>query len=203
MTGKKAANEAKPVAAAANDTDNLKRTLKKIGGSRSEGLEQYSCQPHRGDALAKHSGPETQEKQISAALAALASIGPKDELEGMGATHRRPQCGDSIIDEQPFEGRRENRAQANKLSRTYVTLLEALNRHRGKSQQTVTVEHVHGHLGGQAVMGVVQPPAGGIARNSWINHMPGKFPRALWPPLPRRRAMFTLPKILNVVGRAI
>jgi hypothetical protein len=63
--------------------------------------------------------------------------------------------------EQTFEGRRENLAQANKLSHTYATLLEALNRHRGKGQQKVTVEHVHVHSGGQAVVGVVQTPGGG------------------------------------------
>jgi hypothetical protein len=62
---------------------------------------------------------------------------------------------------QTFEGRRENLAQANKLSRTYATLLEALNRHRGKGQQKVTVEHVHVHSGGQAVVGVVEAPGGG------------------------------------------
>jgi hypothetical protein len=28
-------------------------------------------------------------------------------------------------------------------------LLDALNRHRGKGQQKVTVEHVHVHSGGQ------------------------------------------------------
>jgi hypothetical protein len=44
-----------------------------------------------------------------------------------------------MIGEQTFEGRRESLAQANKLSRTYATLLEALNRHRGKGQQKVTV----------------------------------------------------------------
>jgi hypothetical protein len=32
-----------------------------------------------------------------------------------------------------------NLSQANKLSRTYATLLEALDRHRGKGQQKVTV----------------------------------------------------------------
>jgi hypothetical protein len=52
-------------------------------------------------------------------------------------------------------------AQANKLSRTYATLLEALNRHRGKGQQKVTVEHVHVHSGGQAVVGVVDGLGGG------------------------------------------
>jgi hypothetical protein len=40
--------------------------------------------------------------------------------------------------ERTFEGRRENLAQANKLSRTDATLLEGLNRHRGKGQQKVT-----------------------------------------------------------------
>ena len=67
----------------------------------------------------------------------------------------------AMIGEQSFEGRRENLAQANKLSRSYATLLEALNRHRGKGQQKVTVEHVHVHAGAQAVVGVVERPGGG------------------------------------------
>jgi hypothetical protein len=62
---------------------------------------------------------------------------------------------------QTFEGMRENLNQANKLSRTYTNLLEALNRHRGKGQQKVTVEHVHVHEGGQAVVGMVETPGGG------------------------------------------
>jgi hypothetical protein len=61
----------------------------------------------------------------------------------------------------PFEGRRENLNQVNKLSRTYAAILEALNRHRGKGQQKVTVEHVHVHAGGQAVVGMVENPGGG------------------------------------------
>ena len=67
----------------------------------------------------------------------------------------------AMIAEQSFEGRREALNQANKLSRTYTTLLEALNRHRGKGQQKVTVEHVHVHAGGQAVVGMVEAPGGG------------------------------------------
>ena len=51
--------------------------------------------------------------------------------------------------------------QANKLSRTSVMLLEALNRHRGKGEQKVTVEHVHVHAGGQAVVGMIETPGGG------------------------------------------
>jgi hypothetical protein len=64
-----------------------------------------------------------------------------------------------MIREQTFEGRREALTQANKLSRTYAALLDALNRHRGKGQQKVTVEHVHVHSGGQAIVGPVERPA--------------------------------------------
>ena len=41
-------------------------------------------------------------------------------------------------------------------SRTFIELLTALDRKRGKgSQQRVTVEHVHVHAGGQAVVGAI------------------------------------------------
>jgi hypothetical protein len=66
----------------------------------------------------------------------------------------------AMISEQTFEGRRKNLSQANKLSRAHATLLEALNRHRGKEQQKVPVEHVHVHEGGQAIAGHVE--AGGV-----------------------------------------
>jgi hypothetical protein len=72
----------------------------------------------------------------------------------------------AMIAEQTFEGRRENLAQANKLSRTYAVLLDALNRHRGKGQQKVTVEHVHVHAGGQAVVGMVETLGGGGQQKS-------------------------------------
>jgi hypothetical protein len=67
----------------------------------------------------------------------------------------------AMIGDQTFEGRRENLSHANKLSRAFTQLLDALNRHRGKGQQKVTVEHVHVHSGGQAVVGTVEHPGGG------------------------------------------
>jgi len=42
---------------------------------------------------------------------------------------------------------------ANKLARTYTMQMEALNRHRSKGQQKMTVEHVHINSGGQAIIG--------------------------------------------------
>jgi hypothetical protein len=71
--------------------------------------------------------------------------------------------------EQTLEGRKENLNQANNLSRTYATLLEALNRHRGKGQQKVTVEHVHVHEGGQVIVGNGE----GVARHYIEQHKDG------------------------------
>ena len=77
----------------------------------------------------------------------------------IGAHNAAMECyRRAMIGEQTFEGRKENLDQANKLSRTWATLLEALNRHRGKGRQKVTVEHVHVHAGGQAVVGNVEAP---------------------------------------------
>jgi hypothetical protein len=49
--------------------------------------------------------------------------------------------------------------------------LESLNRHRGKGAQKVTVEHVHVHEGGQAIVGNVQNPGEGLHQNQRINPM--------------------------------
>jgi hypothetical protein len=97
----------------------------------------------------------------------LNGIEPKDKPEGMMApqlvaAYNAMECyRRAMIDEQNPEARRENLAYAGKLSRSFATLLEALNRHRGQGQQKMTVEHVHVHSGGQAVVGVVEPPGGG------------------------------------------
>jgi len=68
-----------------------------------------------------------------------------------------------MIPEQTFEGRHEALNQANKLTRSFAALADALNRHRGKGQQKVTVEHVHVHSGGQAIVGAVATPGGGAS----------------------------------------
>jgi hypothetical protein len=121
----------------------------------------------------KNADAEEVETQRRATVHALIGIAPRDEFEGMIAA-QLVACHNASMEcyrramhsEQTFEGRRENLSQANKLSRTYTTLLEALNRHRGKGQQKVTVEHVHVHEGGQAVVGVVENPGRGSQRKS-------------------------------------
>jgi len=59
--------------------------------------------------------------------------------------------------------------EANKLSRTYSALVETLNRHRGKGQQKMTVEHVHVYEGGQAIVGNVETRGVGSHRNQRNN----------------------------------
>src|SRR5262245_23372430 len=84
----------------------------------------------------------------------------------------------AMLGEQTLEGRCENLSQANKLARTYAVLLDALNRHRGKGRQKVTVEHVHVHEGGQAIVGNVEGQGGGVASKAKeqphaLTHAPG------------------------------
>jgi hypothetical protein len=166
MTGKKTAKETKPSTVVANDPDDMKGTLKNIGGSRSDHWNNILANQTIQALWLKHSDPATRDKQYSATVAALVGISPKDELEGMvaaqliAAHYAAMECyRRAMIGEQTFEGRRENLSQANKLSRTYAVLLDALNRHRGKGEQKVTVEHVHVHSGGQAIVGTVETPA--------------------------------------------
>jgi hypothetical protein len=156
------------VTAVTGDPAQERGKLKHIGGSENDDWNSLLANQAVQALWLKNSDPETRDRQLRAAVAALAGIDPKDELEGMMAAqliaahnaamdcYRRAMIGD-----QTLEGQRENLAQANKLSRTFALLLEALDRHRGKGQQKVTVEHVHVHSGGQAVVGLVEAPGGG------------------------------------------
>jgi len=95
-----------------------------------------------------------------ATFAALRGIGPKDGLEGIlaiqliAAHNAAMDCYEkAAFFEQYTEVRMANLRMATKLSENSTKLVEALNRHRGKGQQKVTVEHVHVHAGGKAVVG--------------------------------------------------
>jgi hypothetical protein len=153
----------------AHDPSSLPGKLKAIGGSKSDDWNNVVANQTLQTIWGKNSDQDERQKLLSAALAGLVGIGRKDELEAMLASqliachNASMECyRRAMIGEQTFEGRRENLSQANKLSRTYATLLEALNRHRGKGQQKVTVEHVHVHEGGQAIVGSVDGVGGGI-----------------------------------------
>ena len=108
---------------------------------------------------------KTQEQQKQAALAALEAmknIAPRNELEGMLAaqmisTHNAAmEClRRAMKEEQTFEGRDTNLKHAAKLMAIYERQLAALDKHRGKGRQKITVEHVTVEAGGQAIVGEV------------------------------------------------
>jgi hypothetical protein len=100
-----------------------------------------------------------------ATLAALEAIAPTDGIEGMlatqmVATHEAAmEClRRAMISEQSFEGRDVNLKHAQKLLQIYARQMEALDKHRGRGQQKITVEHVTVQAGGQAIVGHVQAP---------------------------------------------
>ena len=164
--------EKKPVTRYLDVSTDYKGELKHLGGSMSNGWNQAICQQVGNSLKSTGDDEEKRDKAWIAAMQAMNGIAPKDELEGMLAAQLVASHSASMEcyrramhPEQTFEGRRENLSQANKLSRTYTTLLESLNRHRGKGQQKVTVEHVHVHPGGQAIVGNVAA-GGGVATKS-------------------------------------
>jgi hypothetical protein len=105
---------------------------------------------------------------LEISLAGLHGIGPKDVMEGMLAAqllashNGAMDCYQRATDlKYSMELRLESAKLAAKLSKAHAALVEALNKHRGKGQQKVTVEHVHVHPGGQAIVGTVTHPGGG------------------------------------------
>jgi hypothetical protein len=111
------------------------------------------------------SNPPT-EQDVNGVLAAVHGIGAH-EIEAMlavqmVATHfaatraLRRLKGSDTIPQQDSNGN-----LAVKLLRTFAAQTEALQRYRGKGQQKVTVEHVHVHTGGQAIVGSVSQSGGG------------------------------------------
>ena len=151
-----------------HDVSKLKGQLKIVGGSMSDDWNNILANQTVQTLWLKSADAEEIGRQRHAAVDVLIGIAPRDEFEGMiaaqliAAHNAAMECyRRAMISEQTFEGRRENLSQANKLSRSYALLLDVLNRHRGKGQQKVTVEHVHVHSGGQAVVGMVETPGGG------------------------------------------
>jgi hypothetical protein len=141
-------------------------TLRHVGGSESDAWNTY-IGSHALAAISPYIGDEEKRDKMRAiVVAGLTGIAPRDEVEGMIAAQLA--CHDASMDcfrnalaANKTSGLfRDYLNQAGKLSRTFTMLLDALNRHRGKGSQKITVEHVH--TGGQAVVGIVEAPGGGV-----------------------------------------
>ena len=173
MTTKKPAKTREKTPTVASEPNVRHLILKSIGGSQSDCFNAMLGDQAMRAMWIENSDAAGRERLQKAAFGALAGIAPNDELEGMmaaqlfAAHNAAMECyGRAMNGDQFLSAWRESLNQANKLSRTFATLLDTLNKHRGKGQQKVTVEHVHVNEGGQAVVGNVEGPWGGDRRKT-------------------------------------
>ncbi len=92
----------------------------------------------------------------------LASLQPRDEAEAMliiqmAAVHSAA-IGQLALMANATIPERETAAEraAGRLMRAYSTQMRTLRKYRSGGEQHVTVEHVHVHEGGQAIVGAVK-----------------------------------------------
>jgi hypothetical protein len=111
--------------------------------------------------LAKAGGGEIDEHQLNFMLAVVKGIKPRDQLEAMlaaqmAAVHTATmKFSRSLAEADHLDHRDSAERTFNKLTRTYLSQMEALKRYRTGREQTVTVQHVNVSEGGQAIVGNV------------------------------------------------
>jgi len=107
-------------------------------------------------------GRETEADKLNFALAFIASIKPKDELETilaaqMAAVHAATMTqARRLANAETIPQQDSNERALNKLARTFTTQMDALKRYRTGGEQKVTVHHVTVNEGGQAIVGTVE-----------------------------------------------
>src|SRR2546430_7811512 len=112
-------------------------------------------------------GRAVDERGLNFLLAVVKGVEPKDQIEPMlaaqmAAVHNATMTFARRLAHVENIPQQDSAERAfNKLARTFASQVEALKRYRTRGQQKVTVEHVHVHAGGQAVVGTVQTPGGG------------------------------------------
>jgi hypothetical protein len=127
--------------------------------------------------------PESSQQQtMNGVLAAVDGARPKDEIEAMlvsqmAVTHcvameylERAKRADFVPQLESIGG------LAVKLLRTYTAQVEALAKLRRGGEQTVRVEHVHVHSGGQAIVGNVAHGGGAPVKSKDQPHALGYAP---------------------------
>jgi hypothetical protein len=121
------------------------------------------CQSSEG-----YSGAEKQAEFCNATMAILNGIKPQDEIEGLlavqmiGVHNLAMDClKKAMISDQYPQAIDANTTRAAKLLRVFNMQIETLKKHRTGGQQKMTIEHVHVHQGGQAIVGNVQQGGGG------------------------------------------
>ena len=149
------------------------KTQLSVGGrkdfAKAFGTEDSKLRNHRMLSrvnLLKFSEGDDSDKQnliMVSATQAFIDMAPKDDIERMlvtqmiGAHEAATEClRRAMIEGQGIEARDVNLKHAEKLMAVYTKQIEALNKHRGKGQQKITVKHVNVESGGQAIVGNVE-----------------------------------------------
>ncbi len=103
------------------------------------------------------------------ALSAMTELNPRDGYEGMLisqmlVTYDRAMYCFKMADKNKscVEMYISLQNQGIKLMRLYAQQIECLDKHRRKGNQKMTVEHVHVHKGGQAIVGNVNQEGGRV-----------------------------------------
>jgi hypothetical protein len=120
--------------------------------------------------LPKNMSEDIPIESACAAVATLEGIAPRDELEGLlaaqmvGAHNAAMEClRRAMMEGQTFDD--QNLKHGARLLAIYTKQVEALDRHRGKGAQKITVEHVSVHAGRQAIVGNVEADRPGAPAN--------------------------------------
>ena len=161
------------------------------GFAKAFGTEDTKLQNHRMLSLvnllkfSEGDGSDTQNLMVISATQAFIDMAPKDDIERMlvtqmiGTHEAATEClRRAMIQGQGIEARDVNLKHAEKLMAVYTKQIEALNKHRGKGQQKITVKHVNVESGGQAIVGNVdaRKPASvsneAVPALEWPSEMP-------------------------------
>lgn len=114
------------------------------------------------------SGDDFSEATMNFALSLVQSIEPRDQLEAllasqMATAHICAMAASRKYHAAEYVKQQEDAEKAmNKFNRTFALQIEALRKHRNGGKQTVRVEKVVVHEGGQAVVGDVHHRGGYI-----------------------------------------
>lgn len=129
-------------------------------------IVERACQGH-----VDCNGP-VAELRMNTVLQQFSELKPQSYLESMLISQMLQVNGAAgkcmeraFLDGQGFKVKELHANLAIKFQRTFVAQIEALQKLRGKGGQKVTVEHVHVHEGGQAIVGNVNHTPGGRGKD--------------------------------------
>ncbi|TNC61190.1 hypothetical protein [Rubellimicrobium roseum] len=148
---------------------------KVIGTHKALGIIFGTDAPEQSSALLHHcfkvlskaeagGGTETEDERVFM-LSIVNDLAPRDAVERMlavqmAATHvALIRAGGRMATCTLLNQLEAHTTAYTKLARTFAAQVEALRKHRSGGQQKVTVEHVHVHAGGQAIVGHVETGA--------------------------------------------